>query len=458
MDGTWSWVGLAAGGASLPWSNPTGANWLRNGVAVGANQYPGMAGSTNDVALFNKAFTAGGAVINPATLDVLLPNQLLSLQFTGWTDTLTLNNNLSLTGATGDFLLTDNSTISMAANVRMTLTDLGGGVAGVNYWGNGTITGGANSLFALYGTYLNINSLPTGLGTNLFVTKSLANNGAVELSQMAGNLLLTGTSNYIDVGTGGSLNLDQSVAAGFQDAEGGIALLGGHTGPLAVQVEVGGSLKRFGAPGASNQVLISGAVYNVGGLVEVEGGNLLHITGKDARNFSYWSNGDAAKLQIDNGGNINAAGLYQIDAGTVVLTAPAGGKADELDGAGLYFGNATKAFLTIVDATPGTPGTVTVQGPVTLNANTKVTMNFVGATSKEDLLDVQNGALTLAGTLNLVASDGKKPGLPLVLFDDAGATAAINGNFGTITDNVGGTDFGRTTGDPPLVHYFVTIV
>src|SRR5580658_1358114 len=66
-----------------------------------------------------------------------------------------------------------------------------------------------------------------------------------------------------------------------------------------------------------------------------------------------------ASLQILSSGNINAVGTYQIDAGTVQLTAPSGGSFDELDGAGLVFGNAANTALTFVDSTPGTPGTVT---------------------------------------------------------------------------------------------------
>ena len=98
-----------------------------------------------------------------------------------------------------------------------------------------------------------------------------------------------------------------------------------------------------------------------------------------------------------------------------------------------------------MDSTPGTPGTVTIQGPVTLTDNTTVTMNFTGGNNTADRLDVQGGALTLAGTLELNSTDRNKPTNPLNFFDDFSAvgTPSLTGSFLSITDNVKGTDFGR---------------
>lgn len=151
-------------------------------------------------------------------------------------------------------------------------------------------------------------------------------------------------------------------------------------------------------------------------------------------------------------------GTYHIDAGKVQLTAPPGAAADELDGAGLIFGNFARTFLIIVDATPGTPGTVTIKGPVTLGQLTTTTMNFVGATNTADLLDVRNGALTLNGTLSLFSFDGAKPTRALVFFDDANPGASINGNFTSIMDNAGGkNDTGMALPGGPGWIYDVTI-
>ena len=193
-------------------------------------------------------------------------------------------------------------------------------------------------------------------------------------------------------------------------------------------------------PGIVNSVLIAGAVYNTGGQVQVLGtGSILHITGKDASGYSYWQqNGANAQLYVQ-GGNINASGTYQIDTGTVQFMAVSGAATDELDGAGLIFGNANATALTILDSTQGFPGTVTIQGPVTLGANTTTTENFVGGgNNNADRLDVQNGKLTLNGTLNLVSSSGQKPVQPLSLFDDAGGAPAIGVDFTTITVNIQG--------------------
>jgi len=207
-----------------------------------------------------------------------------------------------------------------------------------------------------------------------------------------------------------------------------------------------------------DQISIAAPVYNLGGTVQVAAGDMLNLTGKDASGYSYWQKtGSTALLQLDNGANINAAGTYQIDIGTVKLTAPGGGRADELDGAGLNFGNANATSLTFVDAGV-TPGTVTVQGPVTLAANTTTTLNFTGGSNTADLLDVKNGTLTLNGTLKLNSTDNKKPTAALNFLDDSGFGPSIAGNFTSITDSLNGTDVGaKVTNNPQLIYYQVTI-
>ena len=184
---------------------------------------------------------------------------------------------------------------------------------------------------------------------------------------------------------------------------------------------------------------IGGAVYNKGGAVNVSNaGDMLQITGADAAGHSYWQT--QGTLLVNAGANLSAFGNYEIDAGLVTLTAPAGAAADELDGAGLIFGNAGATALNIEDATPGTPGTVTVQGPVTLSATTTTTMNFDGANNTADRLDVQNGALTLGGGLSLKGFNGQKPTQALTFFDDAGNAQSIIGTFNGVMDNVMGKD------------------
>jgi hypothetical protein len=131
-------------------------------------------------------------------------------------------------------------------------------------------------------------------------------------------------------------------------------------------------------------------------------------------------------------GNINATGTYQIDMGTVQLAATG---TDELDGAGLIFGSDNFTYLTVVDVLGG-PGTVTVQGPVTMAAKTITTMNYQGGNNAGDTLDVRGGTLTLAGTLNLLSSDSKPLTQPVIFFDDAGVGANMVGAFASITDSL----------------------
>ena len=99
--GIWIWNGPAVGGNQL-WSNPTGANWLWTpvaglpGVAVAAGDYPGMNNGVRNSQFDEVEFS--NPATGPATLDVQLPNDLQSLIFAGWANTLTLNQSLTVTG------------------------------------------------------------------------------------------------------------------------------------------------------------------------------------------------------------------------------------------------------------------------------------------------------------------------------------------------------------------------
>lgn len=471
------------GGLTLPggillsldsnWSDPL--NWRLNGAVPGAGQYPGMPGSANDVVQFDQA----GAPA--ATLNVGV-NPLQTLVFDGWANTLTLNNSLLVTGA-GAFALTDGSTITMAANTQLCLGNLagvwvGGAAIGINVWTNGTIGGAAGSTFLVSGSTLQLAdaAVPAAvtswtLGTEMVVQASPATGvaGNVVLSSMTGNLTLSIARAYIDVGNGGTLSLAQTISApGRVNVDGGIVAPFGEAGRV-VQVEAGGTLNRQGGtspPGTINQVQIQGAIYNLGGTVSVVAGSLLNITANDSNGDAYWQErAGTALLQVGSGGNIAATGFgnptgvgtFEIDAGTLQFTAPSGGTADELDAAGLTFGGTAITSLVFVDSTLGTPGTVTVQGPVTLGI-TKTMMNFTGGNNTADRLDDTKGALTVGGFLNLTSRDRKLPTQALNFFDDSGpaGTPAIDGGFAAINDNINppGTDTGAVVKNNAQLLYF----
>jgi hypothetical protein len=438
--GTWTWVGpTPANAGDGLWSNPFGQDWMHNNAMAAPNQYPGMAGSQNDIVLFNNQNCAKTVTVSAN----LLVQPLQSLQLTGWIGTLNLDSPVQVTGTTGSFSLTDGSTINIANNQSFGLVDLGTSLTPPNnYVTNGTITGNGNATFYVTGTYLNIQSIGLNLGINMVIQSSqgTGNVGAVSVSRMNNNIQLVGTNNYIDVGNGGYLSLTQIITGpGKIDDQGGIDLDTPHTGPLAVVIEKGGELDRSGTlPNpAYNRVQIQGVVYNKGGTVSLSGNGYLDIDGKDNNGYSYWQQASgAALLKIDSTSNINATGIYEIDTGIVKLAAPAGATADEVDGAGLVFGPGNVQLL-IVDVVSGNPGTITVQGPVTLSATTTTTMNFSVANGAADRLDVQKGVLKLSG--NLILKGDKKPGAALTFFDAFGKNS-ITGGFGKITDNVGGTN------------------
>jgi hypothetical protein len=466
----WTW----ASGANTSWGNMVGTNWKKNGIAVNPGDYPGKPNQQGDIVVFND-----GATVN-CTLDVPTVN-LGELDIVGtYSRTLTLTFPLTVSGASGDFRLTAPATIAMTGSSVLNLYDLGPQNANnTNLWSIGVITGSANNALVVTGTtlplqgttFLGLPLNPGPLGTKMMIQSGGINRpGSVVLNNMTTNLTLNGTGNYIDVGMGGTLQLNQVIAAnGQQNARGGIVLGGGNAGPQAVQVEVGGELDRNdGTPvqGVPDQVQIGGTVYNMGGSVIVSAGNMLDITGTDTNNISYWQTTSAAgSLKVDTNavgsGNIEASGIFQIDSGTVKLTAESGSFADELDGAGLDFGNTNNTFLTITDSTVGTPGEVIIQGSVTLAQKTTTTLNFTGGNNTADLLEVSNGYLQLNGTLMLNSIDGQKPNQPLNFLADSWATPAIDGNFSLITDSFRGmNDTGAVVGvlnDPNLLYYQVTI-
>jgi hypothetical protein len=329
----------------------------------------------------------------------------------------------------------------MNNTATLNLLDLGG----LNLWNSGDITGGTTNALNVTGSGLQLSGNPGPLGVNLNIVQDGANPGYVILSKMTNQLLLGGTSNYIDVQNGGSLDLYQNIAAnGLQNTQGGIDFGPKHTGnPFAVYVEVGGTMARKDLPtsGVPDQITIGGSVYSAGS-VQVLLGSMLKITGVDPFGYSYWQKSSAnAVLMVDSGSNISAAGSYQINAGTVQLLT-GGNSFDRLDGTGINFGNVANTNLTIVDG--GTPGFISVQGPVTLAANSTTTMSFLGATNAPDQLIVQNGALTLNGTLNMHSIDGAKPNPSVALnfFQDTAAVASIIDSGLKFMDDVNGTDKG----------------
>jgi hypothetical protein len=109
---------------------------------------------------------------------------------------------------------------------------------------------------------------------------------------------------------------------------------------------------------------------------------------------------------------------------------------------------------------PGTPGQVTIQGPVTLPANTTTTLNFNGVNNTADLLDVKNGTLTLNGILKLLSNDRvTKPTQALNFLDDSGAAPVIAGAFTSITGNIPMAAYAGqvVVNNPQLKYYQVTI-
>lgn len=283
--------------------------------------------------------------------------------------------------------------------------------------------------------------------------------GTVTIDNMKRNLTLTGTDNYIDVETGGYLNLDQTILAANQaDAWGGISLDGGHTGVTAVEVDLDGELSRNSGPpvpGVDDGVSIGGTLYNDGGAVTIMTGNLF-IAGTNSSGYSYWQgSSQAATLFVYGTEEIAASGTFQIDTGTVDLVANA--SSAELSGQGLNFGDDNPTFLTVVGIGGG--GVAIVSGPVTLGDLTTTQLTFSGANNTADWIDVENGSLTLDGTLYLQSTNGQKPTQALYFLADT-VTPSILGAFSSITGNINPapTYTGTVNTDDSDAYYYQVII
>jgi hypothetical protein len=111
----WTW----SSGMDTSWGNMVGTNWLKNGNAVNPGDYPGKPGQQGDIVVFNNLFAAN------CTLDVPTVS-LGELDLVGtYFGTLTLTFPLSVSGASGDFRLTDGAAIAMTGSSSLTLSDLG---------------------------------------------------------------------------------------------------------------------------------------------------------------------------------------------------------------------------------------------------------------------------------------------------------------------------------------------
>jgi hypothetical protein len=101
-------------------------------------------------------------------------------------------------------------------------------------------------------------------------------------------------------------------------------------------------------------------------------------------------------------------------------------------------------------------------GKVELGARTTTTLNYKGGQNPvADLLDIKDGALWLAGTLNLLSGGSGKPANAVWLnfLDDTGAGPSINNNFATWTGDIPGAIYANQplVNNPTQTYYQVKI-
>jgi hypothetical protein len=426
----WIWEGPA--GQISNWANA--ANWdlvdpkTNAEVPNPLNTYPGA------------AFAGVGAIVvfqNPnagdAALDDPLDDNIATLELTGWQHTLFLYCDLTVTGP-GRFFLDDGSSIEFASGVSFSLL----GLQGRNEWNSGTLANSGSATgtsFNIIGSSLVVDGAAKTLGP-MMVIQSLpqiegaALPGTVTLENMKGNVTLNGTGNYIDVKSGGTLELSQTILVnGQQDQRGGIISTSGGT--QSVLVETGGTLVRDGAAvnGVFNEVVINGCVYNEGGTVTVT--QPVAFATLNGTGNAYWQYATAT-AQLTLTAPLVVFGAMEIDDGTLELVNGVyPGYLLQTSG-GLTFG-ADDPTTFIVGGRTGN-GVFRVGGSVTLSGNTITKLSFSGTNNTADMLNVQ-GVLTLNGTLSLQSVDfpPQAPSNWLIFFQATStAEAPITGQFGTI--------------------------
>lgn len=336
---------------------------------------------------------------------------------------------------------------SGAATGTLTLTsglDTTAGAFALSFAGSGTtimngaITGAGDLLKTGTGA-LWLNGLASHTGTttvsqgtlitNLAALSGAVTNNATVIFDDGTDRTVTnnwgGTGNYIKQGAGTFTFSGTMSAAGFLELQVGTVRLAGN--------------ERFSS--ALDLIVNTGAVFDLNaftetcGPVELRGGSIVNSTGTSAQ-FLAGSTYDvrSGTISVRLGG---PGALMKTTAGTVTLSGAntfTGGstvQAGTLDLVGSLSSSVTVDGGTLALGT--TTGARTVNGSLTINAAGSLRIRINGTTvgTQYDQLRLTNAAsaVTLAGTLDLVAAPGLAAGGTFRIIDNSGSSTAITGTF-----------------------------
>ncbi|MDC7713639.1 filamentous hemagglutinin N-terminal domain-containing protein [Vogesella sp. LYT5W] len=465
-SGSWSLQDGVQLSGSGSFASDVGASVAVGGSGSGVTL---AAGSTLDLSTFRLGGT--GKLVNQGVLtgtnqsaDFSLDNQgTATLLGTQWRSTLSNSGSLTLSNAVINNL--DNSgSLLVSASSRATNTRQQNGVltiasgqslttdTGTFSWGGGKIVSGPGGLaFVNGGQFVfsgNGNRVVDGL--NLAFDNLTLPDGSLTLK--SGSLMLTGASS-LRAGTSLALQGGQFINDSTLSVGGNFTLSGGsYEGAGALTMQAGGVLQR--PVGSTVSWQNSGAMVNQGTL-DIAGGTVTSAL-SNAGTMNIGS-GTVFNQVFTNAGTLNLSGSTSFlggltQSGGVVQLGSSGNAASigtsmltlnggVLRGSGTINGNVSSNGGTF--AVGYSPGSLVINGNLTLNASSVLNMELggVGAGAYDSI--VVNGQANLAGTMNVVSWGGFTPSsafnLPLIQYQShSGNFSAINMPTSNYQSTLGG--------------------
>jgi hypothetical protein len=379
----------------------------------------------------NETLNVQGTINNNGNINVTAgaSNSVMVL-----TNNLTLNGSGTLTMSTtgggtavieqgsAGLTLTNNSTIQGAGNIGG-----GGGMITVN---NGTIAANAGGGQTLQinesGAFDNHLGLVSATNNSTFVI----NGGSINANTFNAGVL---NGNYLIDGTSG-VSIMKFSPLGTTGGE--ITTLGNGTTTTSLTLKGTAATTQFVDGNNLNALNLSAVSANA--TLNLQSGYDMMTTGALSNAGTVHIGGSSSQLALAPGEDYTqSAGLTQVDSGGQLAAKNVNINGGTLQGTGTVtsvLGTVTIANgATLLPGTPGSPGTMTITGPLAINSGGTLAETINGSSAGQFGLTNVSGATTLGATSNLSIAQAAGYVPPVgtaITILNGGAGSPVNGSFG----------------------------